>query len=56
MGEREDGSFFYWDGRDSSGTAVLPGEYTVQVTCKTGDTTWTQVSSTVLAGSQTPVP
>ena len=56
MGEREDGSFFYWDGKDSKGAAVPPGEYTVQATCRIGDTTWTQISRTELAGSQTPVP
>ena len=39
-GERQDGSFFYWDGRDAAGEAVPPGEYTLEVSCAVDGVTY----------------
>ena len=43
-GERQDGSFFYWDGRDSAGNRVPAGTYTIEVTCRLDGETYTQQS------------
>ena len=40
IGERQDGSFFYWDGRDGGGEAVPPGDYTLEVACAVGGVTY----------------
>lgn len=42
LGERQDGSFFYWDGRDAAGNAVPAGEYTAEITCRVGEITYSQ--------------
>ena len=34
VGERQNGSFFYWDGKNAAGEAVPGGVYTLEVTCK----------------------
>ena len=56
VGERQDGSFFYWDGRDSAGNIVPAGEYTVEITCKAGGQTYTQQSAPFKAESPAPAP
>ena len=40
IGERQDGSFFYWDGRDGGGEAVPPGDYTLEVACAVSGVTY----------------
>lgn len=42
LGERQDGSFFYWDGRDAAGQAVPAGEYTAEIACRIGEVTYRQ--------------
>ena len=42
VGERQDGSFFYWDGRDAAGNAVAAGDYTVEVSCVVDGVTYRQ--------------
>ena len=39
-GERQDGSFFYWDGRNASGEAVPAGKYTVEISCAVNGVTY----------------
>ena len=39
LGERQDGSFFYWDGRNDDGEPVEKGDYTVEITCRVNGVT-----------------
>ena len=43
-GERQDGSFFYWDGKDAAGAAVPPGEYVVEASCAVGGITYRETA------------
>ena len=47
VGERQDGSYFYWDGRLEDGTAAPPGLYALEVTCAVGGQTYRLTGSPV---------
>lgn len=55
-GERQDGSFFYWDGRDDAGNAAPAGEYSVEISCRIGGEAYTRQSLPFTAGSLAPSP
>ena len=42
VGERQDGSFFYWDGRDAAGQIVPAGEYDIEISCAVSGTAYTR--------------
>ena len=35
-GQRQDGSFFFWDGTDAQGQPAAPGKYVAEITCNVG--------------------
>ena len=52
LGSTQEGSFFYWDGKDSDGQYVPAGEYTISVSCRIGDQNYEQQSGLISIGSQ----
>lgn len=52
LGSMQEGSFFYWDGKAQNGEYVSPGEYTIHVSCRIGETLYEQHSGLISIGDR----